>query len=110
MKKIRVFLVAVVTFSLLLSVSLPPASAATKPDLPVNADLIVKEIMGGQLADQVQSLSISSVSEPQIVELDQGYAIQIEAQTSEDETALTTIIPYKVDENDNLINSFEYLA
>ena len=54
--------------------------------------------------------TIPGASEPQIVELTQGYAVQIEVQTSDDETALTTIIPYKVDENDNLINSFQYLA
>lgn len=108
MKKINNFFAAIVTFSLLLSFTFPAPSSAEegKPGLPSNADIIVKEVMEGQ----TKQFSVESVSEPKIVELDQGYAVQLESKTSDDQTAVMTIIPYKIDENENLVNSFEYLS
>lgn len=78
-----------------------------RTDLPLNADLIVNEV----ISEQFSSLgSFSDVSEPKVIETDHGYAVQYESVNEKNEKALTTIIPYKVDENGDLVNSFKYLS
>jgi len=47
-----------------------------KTDLPLNADLIVNEV----ISEQFSSLgSFSDVSEPKVIETDHGYAVQYES-------------------------------
>lgn len=54
--------------------------------------------------------SLSSTSDPKVGEMDQGFAVQLESLDANDEKVVTTVVPYKVDENKNLINSFEYFV
>ncbi|MDO3411513.1 hypothetical protein QWJ34_17240 [Saccharibacillus sp. CPCC 101409] len=111
MKKIKSLLMAITILSLIFSFYTPSASAASKDNLnlPEHADLIIKEVLESLEADRSKNFSTASASEPEIVVLEQGYAIQIENQTSNNETAITTIIPYKIDTNKEFVNSFDYL-
>jgi len=105
--KMKNFIVSMVSIALIFCFSFPAfASEKNKQELPPNADIIVNEIVSAYSG----KYSLSSVSDAKIVEMDQGYAVQLESVTANNETAVTTIVPYKVDTNENLVNSFEYLS
>lgn len=100
--------------SLFLLFMLYPISvfAEANEQLPPYSQEIINEVMsnsnaaGTPVALLNNSLSVS----PQIVETDEGYAVLFEVIDNYGEKTVTTIIPYKIDDNDELVNSFEYAS
>lgn len=77
-------------------------------ELDDNEQAIINEIVEKYL-NSGSSLSMLNVKiEPRIVKTNKGFGVQLEFYEVDGNKEIMTILPYKVDENGELVNSFDY--